>query len=109
VPETSTLWSLGVKIVNSWSLNEHFRSELTQNPGSEAKLHNMCPRGETLLAPRDPDIELLTMSSSDPKVVERMAALPSEYAGPAFVILDGCHSKAHVLAEMKMLRSVLLR
>jgi cephalosporin hydroxylase len=57
---------------------------------------------------RDPDIELLTMSSSDRKVGERIRALRIEYPGPAFVILDSDHSKAHVLAEMKMLRPLLI-
>jgi cephalosporin hydroxylase len=56
----------------------------------------------------DPDIELLIMSSSDPKVGERIADLRSQYPGPAFVILDSDHSKAHVLSEMKVLRPVLV-
>jgi cephalosporin hydroxylase len=56
----------------------------------------------------DPDIELLTMSSSSPEVGERIAALRNQYKGPAFAILDSDHSKAHVLAEMNMLKSVLV-
>jgi len=56
----------------------------------------------------DPDIELLTLSTLDPRVVERIATLRREYKGPAFVILDSDHSKAHVLAEMKALRPVLV-
>lgn len=59
-------------------------------------------------ARRDPDIELLTMSSLDPKVAQRITALRRQYSGPAFVILDSDHSKAHVLAEMKLLRPVLV-
>jgi cephalosporin hydroxylase len=56
----------------------------------------------------DPDIELLVMSSLDPKVGERIATLRREYIGPVFVVLDSDHSKAHVLAEMKMLRPLLV-
>jgi cephalosporin hydroxylase len=57
---------------------------------------------------QDPDIEVLIMSSLDPKVGERIATLRREYTGPAFVILDSDHSKAHVLAEMKTLRPFLV-
>jgi cephalosporin hydroxylase len=56
----------------------------------------------------DADIELLVMSSLDPRVGERIANLRSEYPGPAFVILDSDHSKVHVMAEMKTLRPLLV-
>ena len=56
---------------------------------------------------QDPDVELLISSSVDPRVAQRIAALRKEYPGPVFAILDSDHSKAHVLAEMKLLRSVL--
>lgn len=56
----------------------------------------------------DPDIELLSCSSLDPKVARRISALRREYPGPVFAILDSDHSKQHVLAEMKTLRSVLV-
>lgn len=58
---------------------------------------------------QDPDVELLTSSSADPKVAQRIAALHKEYPGPVFAILDSDHSKAHVLAEMKLLRPVLIQ
>jgi cephalosporin hydroxylase len=57
---------------------------------------------------RDPDVELLTLSSVDPRVAERIATLRREYPGPVFAILDSDHREAHVLAEMKSLRSVLV-
>ena len=57
---------------------------------------------------RDPDIELLTMSSLDPRVGKRIANLRSEYPGPAFVILDSDHSQAQVMGEMKALRPLLV-
>jgi cephalosporin hydroxylase len=57
---------------------------------------------------QDPNIELLTMSSLDPRVGQRIANLRSEYPGPVFVILDSDHSKDHVLAEMKTLRPFLV-
>jgi len=59
-------------------------------------------------ARNDPDIELLTMSSVDSKVAERIAALRSENPGPAFTILDSDHRKDHVLAELKLLRPLLV-
>jgi cephalosporin hydroxylase len=57
---------------------------------------------------QDPDIELLSTSSIDPRVGERITRLRSEYPGPVFVILDSDHSKAHVLSEMKTLRPLLV-
>jgi cephalosporin hydroxylase len=56
----------------------------------------------------DRDIELLTISSLDSEVAERIEALRSEYPGPAFAILDSDHRKDHVLAEMKLLRPLLV-
>ncbi len=55
----------------------------------------------------DPDIELMLESSSSPKVADRITALCQEYPGRIFAILDSDHSKAHVLAEMLLLRSIL--
>jgi cephalosporin hydroxylase len=55
----------------------------------------------------DADIEVLTASSTDPKVAERISALRTEYPGPVFAILDSDHAQAHVLGEMKLLRPVL--
>ena len=57
---------------------------------------------------RDPNIELLTVSSVDPRVAERIAGLRRDYPGPAFAILDSDHSQSHVLAEMKLLRPLLV-
>ena len=58
---------------------------------------------------QDPDVEVMTMSSTDPRVAERIAALRLEYPGPVFAILDSDHAKAHVLGEMKLLRPVLVK
>jgi cephalosporin hydroxylase len=57
---------------------------------------------------RDPDVELLTLSSVDPRVAERITGLRREYPGPVFAILDSDHAEAHVLAEMKSIRPVLV-
>jgi cephalosporin hydroxylase len=57
----------------------------------------------------DPDVEVMTSSSTDPKVAERIAALRREYPGPVFAILDSDHTEAHVLGEMKLLRPVLVK
>jgi cephalosporin hydroxylase len=57
---------------------------------------------------QDPDIEVMTSSSTDPKVAERIAALRRDNPGPLFAILDSDHAEAHVLGEMKLLRPVLV-
>ena len=57
---------------------------------------------------QDPAIELLTMSSTDARVAERIAVLRRQYPGPVFVILDSDHSDAHVLTEMKSIRPLLV-
>jgi cephalosporin hydroxylase len=59
------------------------------------------------LAKNDPDIELLTMSSTDGRVSSRLLEARKQHPGPAFTILDSDHSKTHVLAEMLSLRDVL--
>lgn len=59
------------------------------------------------LTKSDPDIELLTMSSTDERVQSRLLELRRQLAGPAFAILDSDHSKKHVLSEMISLRNVL--
>lgn len=56
---------------------------------------------------RDPDIELLTISSTDSSVASRIAALKTQYPGNVFAILDSDHTKPHVLAEMMLLRPLL--
>jgi cephalosporin hydroxylase len=58
---------------------------------------------------RDPNIELLTASSTAPEVAARIAELRRRYPGPAFFILDSDHTAPHVLAELKLLRGVTRR
>jgi cephalosporin hydroxylase len=58
-------------------------------------------------AKADPDIELLTMSSTAESVAERICSLRQQFPGQAFAILDSNHNKPHVLAEMKLLRPLL--
>ena len=58
-------------------------------------------------ARRDPDIEFLKSSSSDPQVAKRITELKAAYPGQVFAILDSDHSKSHVLAEMTLLRPLL--
>ena len=60
------------------------------------------------LTRQDPDIELMTASSTDPRVAERIAMLRREHPGPVFAILDSDHAAAHVLGEMKLLRPLLV-
>jgi cephalosporin hydroxylase len=59
-------------------------------------------------ARRDPDIMFLESSSTDPEVSDHIGALKAEFPGPIFAILDSDHSRDHVLAEMKLLRPLLV-
>lgn len=54
----------------------------------------------------DPNIEMMTLSSADPAVAERIRALREDYEGPVFFILDSDHSMRHVLAELENIRGV---
>jgi len=56
----------------------------------------------------DPNIRLLTMSSSSPEARKFIQDLRHNFPGPAFAILDSDHSKEHVLAEMVSLRDILV-
>jgi cephalosporin hydroxylase len=57
---------------------------------------------------RNKMIEAMNCSSADPKVAERIRKLRKKYRGNIFVILDSDHAKDHVLAELEMLRSLLI-
>ena len=56
-----------------------------------------------------PHIEMLTASSIDPRVNERIRQLREAYPGPVFAILDSAHRKTHVLDELLHMREVLRR
>ena len=60
------------------------------------------------IARRDPDIEFVESSSTAPDVARRIAELREEFPGPVFAICDSDHSRDHVLAEMKLLRPLLV-
>jgi cephalosporin hydroxylase len=57
---------------------------------------------------QDPDIELMESSSTDAGVAERIRQLRGQFADPVFAILDSDHSRDHVLAEMRLLRPLLV-
>jgi cephalosporin hydroxylase len=57
---------------------------------------------------QDPHIELISCSSTDTLVENRLKELRNIYRGPMFTILDSDHSKKHVLKEMEMLRGILI-
>jgi cephalosporin hydroxylase len=57
---------------------------------------------------RDENIELMECSSVLPAVASRVAELRQDFPGRVFTILDSDHSMAHVLAEMKLLRPLLM-
>ncbi len=58
-------------------------------------------------AKRDPDVDFVEFSSTDPIVAERIQQLRGEYPGRLFAILDSLHTKDHVLDEMRLLRPLL--
>jgi cephalosporin hydroxylase len=55
------------------------------------------------------NIEVLTLSTTDPAVAGRIEELRSVLPGPVFAILDSDHRKHHVLGELKLLRPLLRR
>ncbi|WP_151702562.1 CmcI family methyltransferase [Nitrincola alkalilacustris] len=57
---------------------------------------------------QDPAIYLQTSSSTDPAVALRIQSMRAHAPGPVFFILDSDHRKEHVLAEMELLRSVVM-
>lgn len=59
-------------------------------------------------ATHDPDIMFIESSSTIPAVAQQIQQLRQEYPGPCFAILDSDHTKDHVLAEMKLLRPLLV-
>jgi len=87
-----------------------FFSEVMRQIGGRFRVLSVDIDAEIISAQtkRDPNIELLTVSSVDPRVAERIAGLRRDYPGPAFAILDSDHSQSHVLAEMKLLRPLLV-
>ncbi len=56
---------------------------------------------------RDPAIELLQCSSSDPATAVAVGKLKLSSPGGIFAILDSDHAREHVLEEMKLLRPLL--
>lgn len=86
-----------------------FFAAVMRQLGHRFKVLTVDIDAETVSQPtrRDPDVEILTMSSTDPRVAARIATLRGEYPGHVFAILDSDHARAHVLEEMKSLRPVL--
>jgi cephalosporin hydroxylase len=60
-------------------------------------------------ARQDLNIEFLTCSSAEPRVAAIIAERRRKLPGPVFAILDSDHSKKHVLAEMELLRPLLVK
>lgn len=55
----------------------------------------------------DSAIHLATGSSADPAIRVQIEKMRATFPGKVFFILDSDHRKAHVLAEMELLRSVM--
>jgi cephalosporin hydroxylase len=102
--------SLVVEFGTRYGGSALFFAGVMRQIGKRFKVLSVDIDGETVSQQvrRDPDIELLVMSSADAKVADRIAQMRREYPGPVFAILDSDHSKDHVLAEMKALRPVLV-
>ena len=54
----------------------------------------------------DPSIRLLEVSSTDPLVARVIRDMRADCPGSAFFILDSDHTRAHVLAELDLVRTV---
>jgi len=55
---------------------------------------------------QESNIHFMACSSTDPSVAAAVRALRGDTGAPVFFILDSDHSKAHVLAELALLREV---
>ena len=53
-----------------------------------------------ICALRDPDIEVMTSSSTAPAVAERIKQLQMDFPGKMFAILDSLHTAKHVKEEL---------
>lgn len=87
-----------------------FFASVMRQLGKRFRVISVDIDGETISAQTkaDPDIELIISSSVAPKIAQRIASARRELPGAVFAILDSDHSKTHVLAEMKLLKSVLV-
>lgn len=54
----------------------------------------------------DPSIRLVTASSTDPLIASTIGEMRCVRPGNVFFILDSDHTKAHVLAELELIRNV---
>lgn len=57
----------------------------------------------------DKRIEVYTASSTDDRARERLCELRTAHPGPVFVILDSDHREEHMLGELELLRTILVR
>lgn len=51
-------------------------------------------------------IEVLEANTTDPEVAQIISKARAERPGPVFAVLDSNHTKAHVLAELELLRAI---
>jgi cephalosporin hydroxylase len=79
------------------------------NPESRVVSVDVNSEGIEERVKRDSHIELITSTSTDKKVENRLKELRDIYKGPAFAILDSDHTREHVLGEMELLRNVLAK
>jgi cephalosporin hydroxylase len=77
------------------------------NPKSKVLTVDINDNIMSPLVKNNPHIEILIMSSTSPRVKERIRALQGEYPGRVFAILDSDHTKSHVIAEIELLSSIL--
>lgn len=57
---------------------------------------------------QEPSIRLVTSSSADAGIADIIREMRSTHPGNVFFILDSDHSKSHVLAELSLLRGVVI-
>jgi cephalosporin hydroxylase len=88
-----------------------FFSGVLQQLGSNYKIFSVDVNHERLheRARKDPNIIFFRSSSSNPEVAQRISELRVAFPGPVFAILDSDHSMTHVLAELILLRELLVR
>lgn len=102
--------SLVIEFGTAFGGSALFFATIMRQIGARFKLFSVDVNVERVdgKAKRDPDIELLTLSSTDERVAHRITELRREFPGPVFAILDSDHRKDHVMGELNLLRPLLV-
>ena len=78
------------------------------NPEARVLTVDINPTAINSAVREHPRITCMHASTTDPAVAETITRMRSQAPGPAFAIIDSDHRRQHVLAELLLLRPVLI-